>query len=84
MTPLKFILKIPPTLYLVLSPHVLGRGHLPPVVVLAGVDVVADRSEANEGEGADDQPAEGLHVGQDDDQDELQGVHGGVEAVLEI
>ena len=52
--------------------------------VLECVRREGDRAEADEGEGEDDQPAEGLSLGQDDDQDELDRVHGRVQPILDL
>ncbi len=52
--------------------------------VLECVRREGDRAEADEGEGEDDQPAEGLSLGQDDDKDELDRVHGGVQPILDL
>ena len=43
--------------------------------VLECVGPEGDCAEADEGEGENDQPAERLSLGQDDDQDELDRVH---------
>ena len=50
--------------------------------VLESVRREGDGAEADEGEGEDDEPAEGLSLGQDDDQDELDRVHGRVQPIL--
>ncbi len=52
--------------------------------VLECVRREGDCAEADEGEGEDDQPAEGLSLGQDDDKNELDRVHGRVQPILDL
>ena len=54
-----------------------------PLPVLEGVGREGDGPEADECEGKDDEPAEGLHFRKSDDEDELEAVHGRVESVLD-
>ena len=52
-------------------------------LVLARVHVVADRAQAHEAKGGDDQPAERLIFRQDNDEDKFDRVHAVVQPVLD-
>jgi len=55
--------------------EVLCCADLPFLPVLACVAVVEDGTEDDEREGADDEPAESWKLRQNDDENELDGVH---------